>query len=237
MNNQFKIILESKEVMKFFPVDLETVLGLNRGTIDYFGFYDGDIKVNLVRARFYLVPFVKRPLLPQNLRDLSLICTDDDRIRGSAIEYEDRITKEFPALENTVPLLIINLRSNWFQEENNPHRMMELQRYADHSRFRKKGLAVSTLTTTLHEMQKRGMGCIYVNFPSDKWPKSSKVIQTVYSSQELKDQINGYFDKESGYGGFEDFSRSGFFVLTDPINHIREYEKSLRIKDERVKPQ
>jgi hypothetical protein len=83
-------------------------------------------------------------------------------------------------------------------------------------------------------MHSKGTEYIYVNFPPERWPSTSKIIPTNYASQELRTQIDNCFGPNSGYQGFgNSISLGGFLVIADLNRHNIEYEKAMRIKNQK----
>ena len=228
-----EVRLDPAEVAGFFPAKLSSLFQLSKADIKFFGTFDVEQNgPSGLRMNYYLAVNIQRPSLPVDLgRRLTLWCTDDDRIRGEAHTYDKEMMGKYPELQGSVPLIIIRIRSNWFQEDTHPLKVMELHRYADHQRFRGRGLATSILQSVCQQLRSKATEFLYVNFPVERWPKSSQVVPTSFASPELRQSVDACFGPASGYKGFDnDFSRSGFIVLTDPRQHALECEKSARIR-------
>src|SRR3989344_2348325 len=199
MTEPMETLLEPSEAEGFFPKNLASMLGLPSKDVRFFGTYrEEKNSTNNLRTARYLVSYISRSALPDECKNLSLIMTDDDRIRCEAIGYNKEVSLKYPVLEATVPLLIIRIRSYWFQHKDNPNKVVELHRYADHNRFRKRGLASAVLESVCQKMRTKGTEYLYVNFPWERWPKSSKITPTLSAPNELRTRISDCLPQNSG---------------------------------------
>jgi len=231
MVKPLETLLEPGEVKQFFPANFADLLGLPEHAINYFGTYQEETgEKGGISVTYYLVPNIKRSSLRGELRILSLKVSDEPLIRGSAISYYEETVRDNPSLQDTVPLLIVRLRGDLFQFESNPNRFIEIHRYADHLRFRRRGLATAVLESISNKMRSKGTEYVYVSFPPERWPSSSKVIPALYASQELKSQIDSCFCPNSGHPGFGRGLYRGFIIITDKASHQVEYENAMQNK-------
>ena len=233
-------LLERERVQSFFPQDLAARLDLPQERMDYFGL-SWECKEVYQRMKVVHKSYTLMALLQSVWSsphpDLSFKKSDRLWIRDEHDHYEASAQKQYKKqLYGNYPLLLLTI-TNWCQPIETPFRFAELIRYADHERFRKRGIAAVTLDTVCSSMKQEGTNYLYVNFGWGGWPKQSKVIPVGYIDKKVQDEIVGCLPpgySKYGYeetGGYDHNFRSsvnnGFFRLTNVQRNKEEHKKAM----------
>ncbi len=240
-NTQAEVLMNSWQVMKFFPADLADIVEFPEKDITYLGIHrtaHKDHKGALVVSQsLYLVAAVNNMFLDNN--DISLDMKESTKrwISNEGYAY-DYLTqgKYHEVMYGYSPLLVLRIINRTLSPEE-PFKFAELLRYADHERFRKRSVATKVLDLACEEMSTSfGTRFLYVFFGWSAWPKASQVIPVGYFPEKLKKEVMGCFPNDYYEKEFSDnFDRCGFFRLTDPNANRREHKAAMKRYD-RFKP-
>ena len=151
-------------------------------------------------------------------------------IREEGVLYDEMAECQYrDSMYGYSPLLVLRVL-NWTQPSTEPFRFAELRRYADHERFRRRGLATAVFDSVCGGMTSSfGTRFVYVNYRWSSDPKKSEVIPVAFSSEELQGQIMNCFPPDyQAYDFFHHFERTGFFKITDPKDNTRAHEAAMR---------
>ena len=228
-------IMEDTEVRRFFPDNLAELVGFPEEEIRYLGIHTKKPKVHngveVVSESLYLAPTVKvnNTFLWRNKESLDLRESKNRWIREEGILYEDMAKHRYSdGMYGSSPLLVLRV-TNKTQPASDSFKFAELLRYADHQKFRGRGLATAVLDSICNEMASSfGTNVVYVNYGWCSWPKKSEVIPVAFSSKDLRKAVMGcrlpdYHSDEF----FENFDRAGFFKLTDSENNSWAHQKAM----------
>ncbi len=234
MANETERLMDNVEVRKFFPDNLADIVGFPEEKVRYVGIHTKKPKehngVEVVSESLYLASVVSNLFLWNKDDDLDLRQSKSKWIREEGVLYDEIAERKYrDTMYGYSPLLVLRVL-NRTQPTTEPFKFAELLRYADHERFRRRGLATAVLGSVCDEMASSfGTHFVYVNYGWSSWPKKSEVIPVAFSSEELRRQVMDCFPL--GYHSdvfFDNFERSGFFRVTDIEANASAHEAAMQ---------
>lgn len=235
MGNENERLMDSAEVRHFFPDNLAGIFGIPEERIGYVGI--GHTKptteykrVEAVSESLYLASVVSNLHLWNHKDTLDLKQSKSRWIREEGVLYEEMAVGKYrDRMYSFSPLLVLRIL-NRTQAASNPFQFAELRRYADHERFRRRGIATAVLDSVCDEMASSlGTRFVYVNYWWSSWPQKSNVIPASFSSEGLREQIRNCFPRgRPSHDFFHDFERTGFFRITYSEENAREHEAAMQ---------
>jgi hypothetical protein len=241
MVNKNERIMEDAEVRRFFPDNLADLVGFPEEEIRYLGIHTKKPKehngVEVVSESLYLAPTVNNAFLWESGDSLDLRETRNRWIREEGVLYEDMAKRRYcDGMYGSSPLLVLRVQ-NRTQPVSDSFKFAELLRYADHEKFRGRGLATAVLDSVCDEMASSfGTNFVYVNYGWSAWPKKSEVIPVAFSSEDLREAVMGCFPPGYHFDEFfRNFERTGFFRLTDPKKNSLAHQNAMARYEANVK--
>ena len=203
-------IMDSQEVQRFFPTNIAELFGLPSSGLRFFGIASEKERVldsvPMVNKGYGLYALVDR-CVHQGYDDLSFLNSKSRWIKGEHYPFDDLRKKHREQIDGTYPLLYLYI-STWLQPSEHPSRFAELLRYADHERFRKRGIASAVVESVCERMKEEGTQYLFVNYGWTSWPKESHVVPVSFIDTHMQEEImdcfpEGYCDPEEGDSEFK----------------------------------
>lgn len=194
-----KLIAKS-EVQSYFPGNVSELFGLEKnvyffGLMKTGGYKQENVPVAKFKSLYLSVLYNTLLKHPDVLTSCDMKNSKRHRISEEGFEFS-KLKKEHSELYSMDPLIILRLSSHLIKEDEN-FIFTELLRYADHEKFRGRGIATQVFEAICEKCRTDNLKYMYVDDRTKTgWPSRSRLIGKNWLTDGMFNEICAtYYDK------------------------------------------